>query len=91
MRDQIESILHTVFVPIHRDGWRFVAIFALVAIILGQIAPFGLDRRRPNSLVRLLLSRSRPSYADPHGIDHQPRRRGCSIGRTCRTSRAGWR
>jgi len=42
MRDQIESILHTVFVPIHRDGWRFVAIFALGAILLGWIAePLG--------------------------------------------------
>lgn len=42
MRDQIESIFRTIFVPIHRDGWRFVAIFAFITLILSRIAePLG--------------------------------------------------
>jgi phosphatidylserine decarboxylase len=32
-----QNMLATVLVPIHRDGWKFIAIFAVVALILGQV------------------------------------------------------
>ncbi|MEZ5647464.1 MAG: phosphatidylserine decarboxylase [Alphaproteobacteria bacterium] len=42
MIDQIESILKIILVPIHRDGWRFIAFFAAGALILALIAtPLG--------------------------------------------------
>lgn len=31
----MDTILNAVLVPIHRDGWRFIAAFALLALLLG--------------------------------------------------------
>ncbi len=31
------SLLKVVLVPIHREGWRFIAIFAVIAILLGLL------------------------------------------------------
>lgn len=36
------SLLKVVLVPIHREGWRFIAIFAVIALLLGLLwAPLG--------------------------------------------------
>ena len=95
------SILNSVtsvFTPIHRDGWKFVAIFAAVTLVLfwlGLGFPW-LDRRDRDRLVRLFLPRSRTRDAvarRPRDLARRwprERHRTCRAAartRTCRASR----
>ncbi len=40
--DVVADMLKTVFVPVHREGWPFIGLFAIAAVVLGVVyAPLG--------------------------------------------------
>jgi phosphatidylserine decarboxylase len=59
----LDSIM-SVFVPVHREGYRFIAIFAGVTLVLFWLLPdvFGWIGVILTLVVRLLLPRSAARY-----------------------------
>ena len=56
------------FVPIHREGWPYIAAFAVAGPDPGlDLGTAGLDRLDPDRLVHLFLPRSRPRDAAARG------------------------
>ena len=78
-------------VPIHREGWPFIAAFgggdAAARPVLDDAV---LDRPDPDGLVRLFLPRSRARHAGRRPAGGQPRRRRGLGGRAGRAAARAW-
>ena len=88
------SLVDTVknaFVPIHREGYPFIAAFGAVTLLLGCFSTDPvLDRPDPDRLVRLFLPRSRARHAGRRPAGDQPGRRRRLGGRPGRAAARTW-
>ena len=70
--------------PIHREGWPFIALFAAVNLIAFLMAPLaGLAAAAAHHLVRRLFPRSRTRHPRGREPDHLPRRRQATATGGC--------